>query len=292
MSFLPIIIVLSHYHTMSTLLTDLREESKLIDKLAENGYAFTNLPTLLNSIGIHKSHEDIKRILTTTNDIKFIDATCNMGIENAVSVCDELCETRAVDLIIDNEPRLRNVATIQIINASLINNYNELITACNNGYRIIGPATCPYNSGQPLLIQQINNACANGLCMQEITISASCLSYGFASNIYSEVTRIKMYDVNFTTHVVNMLESFENIDTLSMVINLDNFKEIYAAYDYKCTFTKKVKTLTTNWMAYAWLDSFQNLRSLDVSNNAYITTCDAFAESLRVVIADGNGCAL
>ena len=281
---------------MSQLLSNLRTKTKFIYKLIENGYVFTNLPTLLHSIGIHEFHDDIEILLTTKNVHIFIDTLHRIGIDNALSICDELRAIHALALIVQNIQKLDNVSNIQIINATMITSYNKLIITCDNGYRIIGSDTHANTYHKYHIdnydVQQINNACANGLYMQDIVILTEHDTYNFTNNIYNEASRITVHEINFRAPIVKMLQSFENINTLSATINLRGI-HIYHKYDDAYTFTKKIKTLTTNWMnGDIWLNSFQNLRNLDVSHNQHITTCNFFAESLKIVKADGMECTL
>jgi len=152
---------------MSTLLSDLRAESKFIDKLIENGYVFTSLSALLHSIGIHESHDEIEVLLTIRNEYLFMATLENIDINYAISVCDELHATRALNIIMKNIQKLHSVSTAQIINATIITNYNGLIATCDNGYRIIGSDTHANTYYKYISknydVQQINNACANGL---------------------------------------------------------------------------------------------------------------------------------
>jgi len=280
---------------MSALLTYLQTKSKFIDKLVENGYVFTNLSPLLHSICIHEFHDDIEILLTTTNEYIVIDALRRICIDNALFICDELCAVHALYRIIENVPKNDNVSNIQIINVAEIINYDKLIAACNNGYRIIESDThaARYCNSSHISVQQINNACANGSYMQNIIILTTPDIHNFAKNIYSEILRITISKMSFCTRDADMLQLFENIDTLSTIINFDvRIGVICCGYYEGYTFPKKINTLTTNWMGDMWLNSFRNLRSLNVSNNPFINTCIPFAKSLKIVNANGWQCKL
>jgi len=128
--------------------------------------------------------------------------------------------------------------------------------------------------------------------MQDIVILTQSDTYNFTNNIYQEASRVTIHGINLLAPIVNTLQLFENIDTLSVTLSLHDTPR-YIRYDDTYTFTKKIKTLTTNWLnCDTWLDSFQNLRNLNVAHNPYITTCSFLAESLKIVKADGSECTL
>jgi len=290
-------------------ISDLRTASKFVDRLIECGYVFyADLDTLLRNMGIATPATDVHTLLTAKIEQIFVTTLRKIGIEYALYICDELCAESTVRRIMNNVPQLDALSRNQIINAK-INEYDEFISAYNNGYRACEPDIpidpnyyeSPTSVKNNINTGEITNACANGLYLWRVVSYDYPTAVGFLNkfgiaelpnNIYREIRTIALYNNcnNMMRRVLGVLQLCPNTDTLYWCVTSD--ETTYLHYDNRYVFTKNIKNLTTNWMSDTWLSLFTNLRKLDVSNNTRITSCELFAKTIVILIANGRKCVL
>jgi len=124
----------------------IRKASKFIDKLIANGYDYISIIPLLHDMDITCSTSCNLMAMALLPDIDklFTEVVYRTGIDNALSIYDELSMESSIQRIIDCIPKLEVASCVQIINLPMTC-YNSLIRACNNGYRIVNDAKGMYH---------------------------------------------------------------------------------------------------------------------------------------------------
>jgi len=267
------------------------ETSRLIHKLVQNGYVVTNLSKLLCDLKIHDYSDGIIKMLMEEG----LNLHC-MDVDLVLSIFDELDMGYILHGIM-TAVKPYSISNVEILNAK-ISNYDDLISVCDKGYRVVSPITFDQKTtlndlaNNPTMqrIQQINNACNNGLYLPSIMLT-QCPKNIISHNTRNNIQNVRVHNTK-PAILIKILRSFPNIDTLSAYTTTPTEYHRNVNHDAICAFTKNIRSLTTTCMGDAWLNAFANLKILDVSCNDYITTCNMFAKTLVILEAVGSQCTL
>jgi len=287
--------------------------SRFIDVLIKNGYDNT-LTTLLHDLNLDEFPCDINNIIALLwgANNRISDELINkIGIENAITICDELCVSRATNAIIEKKIMLNKLLEHQIINHNIVQDY---ISIYNRGYRIIiGNDHVNYNHHCESFI---NNAYNNGLYTHYVHIVnnkinmtqimqcalndvrkirntrletlASCKNVEIIDNLRCDGTEPLSFAKNikkisiykFNGNCVN-LEQFTQLCELDTNgAKLLNLSQLPQTLRVLCAHN----TYLHDWV----LSTCTRLKKLDVANNPYITTCAPFAQYIVKLRAIGS----
>jgi len=265
-----------------TSLRSLCHASKLISKLDKNNYFFhndnnddilvdnTTLSTILQSLDIYESTNDVIILLTTSNSRTNTD---KFSIERTLTMCDELCVPAKISSILRQCIRLNNVMDDHIINFK-DTSIGRCIRIYNNGYRII--INNNIGRGDTIIwkIPAINNASHNGLFIRSIDTSYMMLMFydtKLLQNITNDIINIRCDDYD-------ILQSRNNAEIIYSSQRVMNLKEL--------SFAKNIKKLHVVRITDSDLESFTNLRELNLDCNKYVTSCNQIADTLWILDAN------
>jgi len=218
---------------------DLRDTSRFIAKLIDNGYDIsTDFLELLSQLDFINIIPNIYDIITTNNTHTNISVTR----EQILVICDELCiKTIIKDMITDYDIKLDRMMDKFIVN---INDRGmNGVSAYSNGYKIMSDIRRIYDINYTNVAQMINGI-RNGLCVKNFVVDVP--SYGGNEHI------IKMFmtDANFpdveTVTCPNscMFDAIRNFSNITHIKIDDTRREQYTLYDIISLIPTKLKTLS------------------------------------------------
>jgi len=280
--------------------------SQFIDVLVKNCYDDT-LTALLRDLNldITCSTNDIIALLNIINNDNN-DIINKLGIAQAITICDELCAYRAVNIIIKKKIVLDKLSEHQIINH---NDLQDHINIYNRGYRIIvGNAIVCYREVD---LSSINNAYNNGLYAPRVYMN------GITNNNIGKILPCVLNDIreihNTELKIVALCKNVELIDELycdgtelplpfakniknitmwvfnTHCINLEQFTRLrkFDGGKLSCD-TQLPSTLNMIYAKNLCLTNKEiatcvRLKKLIACGNPNITTCEPFAQHLVVL---------
>ena len=164
--------------------TSAKKASRFIARLIDNGYNDTGLavllPVLLRDLEMNDASPDDIMILLTTDVFTFLRTVSDkIGINRAISICDELCAPTKVNILLWCDVILPAISDNQIINHNINQSYTTLLRVYGQGYRVISNNVSQYRidsleyqkSGK--YVYTVNNAFDNGLYVPSIVMYES-----------------------------------------------------------------------------------------------------------------------
>ena len=241
--------------------------SRFIDKLVKNGYNNT-LTTLLCDLNLDTfscNIIDIHELLYKTNYDISNELINKIGVETAITICDELCAPNIVNIIIRKEIMLDKLSEHQILNHHI---YNQHIDIYGRGYRIIiNNNFVAYNHSRA---SSINNAYDNGLytpCIHLVNIT---------NDVISQIMPCALHDIREISNTqLNTATSCKNVDTISGLL-CDGTKQL--------PFAKNIKHVSISQLNcnYVNLQQFTQLRELDINFGRFVD-CVQLPPSLNIL---------
>jgi len=300
------------------------QSSRLIARIVACGYDFdTPLSELLTHIGLYNSDTNINDIilLISTTDNNQHNTLIRIGINNAITICDELCIPSVIrDIISIKIPN--TVMSNDIINHAItMNRTSTMVSAYSRGYKLV---TDDRHAIEYLKISLLRNALLNNmhithfsftrmysnsrqksLCkrdtviqnaMSDISIISLCDEYRdiyrkTAKNNGCDISDVDDAEYDSVIPYKSELKLFTNLKKLYAKNNV-NLPEYASPYlnslievhiPCESRYINHELTLCNN--RDIALSRCTHIRVLDASNNPIITTCRPFAASLRILYA-------
>jgi len=261
----------SHNNNNAAILQSLNDVIRLLKE--EINCNIATLSAILRSFDIYESVDDVIQLLTEEADCDIISPLVRrIGIERALTICDELSARDVVTNILLAENHLNKIMDNYIINAHDIS-YTTWIRLWNIGYNVMIPDMEDYTHALPASI--MNNASHNGLFMRTINhcyVEINIYEKRISQSVTNDIIDVCMKD-NDTAILLQLYNNVENIDNM---IDCDTSKLSYA---------KNIRSLFSRYITDNNLRACTNLQKLDVTNNHNITTCNRFANTLKILIA-------
>jgi len=304
------------------------QSSRLIARIIACGYdPATPLLELLTCIGLYNpvtdtntnidtNIDDITSLITNTHDMR--DTLIRIGINNAITICDELCipsvirailSTKIPNTIMSND--IINHAMTITISSSYTRGYklvlNDTHSILNANYTILHNALLNNIYATRFSFQIVDrdrkhvSLCKRNTMIQnamtDISIISLCNAY---RDIYCETAKddgeciiADLDDLNYDPVIPyeSELKLFTNLKKLYAKnnVNLPNYaspclnslEEVHIPCNY--FYIDHQLTRCNNRDVALSLCTY--IRVLDASNNPIITTCQPFAASLRILYA-------
>jgi len=302
----------------------LRHASKFIERFIENGGDPTmDFVTLLQGLDIatfEYSPDDIANLLLANTTETFTKFLTRIGIDNALTICDELCATSAIDRII-LQNTLLDKQSPPIINNTIYGSEN-IFRAYERGYSII-----PYD---PMAFDMIhyrqtsislpspsqNSASDNGLYHDKIEIFEKNENIAMSETNLKEIRHVSLHvnntnmlhacsnltsidvdiyntiDAQIEQNILNALDKFaHNISSVSGIVNIERFKKVLTAKSghFGCIPSPtKTRRSSQYYIGDAEIGEFANLKKLIMGRCRckYITLCPTYASTLKTLICN------
>ena len=231
-------------------LLTLCSDSRFINILVKNGYDDT-LSTLLRDLDINETTDNVTTLIIY-GKLKYSNIYNKIGVEHAITICDELCARYNVNHIVQQNILLDKLLEHQIINSYI----NDEIVVYNNGYRIISEKNIRVTyRDEKLLITNatlINNAHNNGLYAPYVHLD---INLNFISN--KNIMQCVLDDIRVIYR-----------PSLNIAALCKNAEEIIQLTDYNSAmlpFAKNIKKISLSFLNTNYvqdLDQFTQLREL------------------------------
>jgi len=280
------------------LLSPLCNISRFIGALVKNNYDGT-LSTLLHDLEIDESPDDIAKLLSG-----YIPLIINkIGTERAITICDELCASFAINYMITNNVVLDKLSVNQVINYKYADDH---INAYNHGYRLVSQSMHSLYAK----CTRINNAYDNGLYAPYVEFdlyigAEQCVLDDIQKVIVSDVATLALcknaedvtifcdqcYDDDFVFPAQNIkiLTITENLRSgvlinkfLAQFINIHTLDIDRLPISSSVQLTSALRILRADFsnLSDCGIIMCTYLKVLHASDNPYITTCNVFAKTL------------
>jgi len=267
----------------------LYDVSKLVAKLTTITAHTCDFATLLRDIDIHENITDIITLLTIDHVTDITPILSKIGIERALFICDELCAPAIVRKIIRKKIILNTVSQIHTINLNVANITN-IYGAYKRGYKIIPNIGVGGRFRNNPKTDNNYIALLNDMYVRNLRWVIHDVDRNTIEKNIKEIRAIELYDTYVNARTIDMISICTNVEslycestdheyaTLMPYADPSSFRNLHIMPHLRYI---SANTILNN----ECLELCTNIYKLDASCNSYITTCDPFAHSLRVLDA-------